>query len=346
MSLPRGYHSPQLDVEVRLNTNESPWPPPPGFTERVAEELSKVGFNRYPDRAAGALREALANRHGVEPSQIFCTNGSNEAIELVLSARGGSGRRALVFPPTYTLHSHLTELSGTDLVQVERGREFVLDAVTVKQAVATHSPAVVFLCLPNNPTGTLDPPDLVDAALSGPGLVLVDEAYAEFAGITSAASRVSRENVAVLRTFSKAWAMAGLRLGYAVGSAELVQELSDRALPYHLDVVKQIAGVAALDFEAEMNERVRRIIDERERVLAALRPMNLTVWGSAANFLLFRPSAPAQQVWTGLLDRSVLVRDLSGLPGLEGCLRVTIGTPSENGRFVEALAEVLREVKV
>lgn len=341
MSLPRGYHSPQLDVEVRLNTNESPWPPPAELTARVAEALSRLDLNRYPDRSAAALREAIAARHGVEAEQVFCTNGSNEAIQLLLATRGGPGRQALLFTPTYTLHSHLSALSGTGLVSVPRGDDFALDATTVKQAVASHSPAVVFLCLPNNPTGSCEGPEIVDAALSGPGLVVVDEAYGEFSGNPSAAHRVAGESVAVVRTFSKAWAMAGLRLGYAVADADLVSELSEQALPYHLDVVKQIAGAVALDFEEQMTERVRSITAERDRVLAALRPMELAVWDSAANFLLFRPALPAAQVWNDLVARSVLVRDLSQLPGLEGCLRVTIGTPAENDRFIEALADVL-----
>ena len=341
MSLPRGYHSPQVDVDVRLNTNESPWPPPAEFTARVTSELSKLDLNRYPDRSALRIREAIAARHGVDPDQVLCTNGSNEAIQLLLGARGGPGRRVLVFPPTYTLHSHLTAMSGSDLDQVDRGAGFALEPARVKQAVATLSPAIVFLCLPNNPTGTWDGPEVVDAALSGPGLVVVDEAYGEFAGMPSASGRVAGENLAVVRTFSKAWAMAGLRLGYVVADAGLVAELTERALPYHLDVVKQIAGRVALDFEEEMGERVRMVTVERARVLSALRALDLTVWDSAANFLLFRPNAPATQVWTALVDRSVLVRDLSGFSGLEGCLRVTIGTPSENDRFLEALAAVL-----
>ena len=339
-SLPAGYHSPQLDVDVRLNTNESPWPPPVAFTEQLTAELSRLDLNRYPDREAVRLREAIAARHGVDPEQVFCANGSNEAIQLLLSVRGGPGRSALVYAPTYTLHTHLSRLTGTEVYTQPRGDDFVLSPTLVKETVLALSPDVLFLCNPNNPTGTPDEPDVIDSALSGSALVVVDEAYAEFANAPSAAARVGRDDIAVVRTFSKAWAMAGLRLGYAIADGDVVRAMFDRALPYHLDVAKQIAGRLALRFEEEMLERVQRIVSERDRVFAALSGLVETAWDSAANFILFRPHGPARDVWTELVARSVLVRDLSIAPGLEGCLRVTIGTPAENDRFLEALAAI------
>ena len=339
-SLPAGYHSPQLDVEVRLNTNESPWPPPPEFTERLTAELSRLDLNRYPDREARKLREAIAARHGVEPAQVFCANGSNEAIQLLLAVRGGAGKTAALFTPTYTLHSHLSQLTGTQVLARPRGHDFALPPEVVKETVVSYSPAVVFLCLPNNPTGTLDDPAVVEAALSGSSLVLVDEAYGEFTDTPSQAGRVGSDDVVVVRTFSKAWAMAGLRLGYAIAAEDLVAALVDRALPYHLDVVKQIAGRVALGYENEMRARVQGVVSERARVLSELQAITSQAWESAANFILFRPHGPAKDVWSALVDRSVLVRDLSTSPGLEGCLRVTIGTPPENDRFLQALAEV------
>ena len=352
-SLPAGYHSPQLDVAVRLNTNESPCPPPDGFTEQLAIELARLDLNRYPDREARKLRDSIAAHHGVEPGQVFPSNGSNEAIQLLLSLRGGPGRTAALFSPTYTLHSHLSRLTGTEVLPHPRDDEFRLDPEVVKATVAAHSPDVVFLCLPNNPTGTLDDPSVVDAALSGSALVLVDEAYGEFAGAPSASARVGDADVAVVRTFSKAWAMAGLRLGYAIADSDLVTAMFDRALPYHLDVTKQIAGRVALAFQAELVERVSQITAERDRVLAELRGLGVLAWDSAANFILFRcpgsvpdapgssPRRPAGQIWSQLVDHSVLVRDLSTQPGLEGCLRVTVGTAPENDRFLGALADVL-----
>lgn len=339
-ALPAGYHSPQLDVEVRLNTNESPWPPPAAFSEQVTAELARVDLNRYPDREAVRLREAVAARHGVELSQVFCANGSNEAIQLLLAVRGGPGRSAAVFSPTYTLHTHLSQLTGTEVLPHSRGEEFVLSPELVKEIVRAQSPDVLFLCTPNNPTGTLDDPAVVDAASSGPALVVVDEAYAEFAGTESAAPRTGNDDLAVVRTFSKAWAMAGLRLGYAIADETLVSAMFERSLPYHLDVAKQIAGRLALSFEAEMLQRVAKIVSERDRVLGDLRDLTQAAYDSAANFILFRPHGSARDTWNRLVDRSVLVRDLSTAPGLGGCLRVTIGTPAENDRFLEALAEV------
>lgn len=340
-SLPRGYHSPQVDVEVRLNTNESPWAPPEEFRRRLADEVARTDFNRYPDREARGLREALATLHGVSPECVFATNGSNEAIALLLAVIGGPGRRAVMFTPTYTLHSHLSHLSATEVLATQRAADFVLDPVTVKEAATVDAPDIMFLCLPNNPTGTLDAPDVVDAALEGPALVLVDEAYGEFTDAPSAISRVGTANVAVVRTFSKAWAMAGLRLGYAVAPPEIVSAMVERGLPYHLDVVKQMAGRIALDFTDEMKERVSAIAAERERLSASLGELPVTTWPSAANFILFRPESPAGRVWERLIEHSVLVRDLSLHEGLENCLRVTVGTPAENDRFIDSLGEVL-----
>lgn len=342
-SLPTGYHSPQMDVEVRLNTNESPWPPPVGFAEKLAEEISRLAFNRYPDREATRLREAIGARHAVEASQVFCTNGSNESIQLVLLARGGPGKRASVFTPTYALHSHLSRLTGTEILEHERAEDFRLRPDLVKQVAVSESPEIVFLCIPNNPTGTLDEATVIDAALSGAGLVLVDEAYGEFAGVRSVATRTAGEDVVVFRTFSKAWAMAGLRLGYTIAAEGLVSEMEQLALPYHLDAVKQVAGRVALSFESEMTERVAAIVSERDRIGSELRSMSIRTWDSAANFVLFRPEASASVVWAELVQRSVLVRDLSSMPGLDGCLRVTAGTATENDRFLAALSDVLKE---
>lgn len=339
--MPAGYHSPQLEVDVRLNTNESPCPPPDRFSEQLAIELARLDLNRYPDREARTLREAIAERHGVEPAQIFASNGSNEAIQLLLSVRGGAGKTATIFSPTYTLHTHLSRITGTGVDTHWREEDFRLRPEVVKETVAAQAPEILFLCIPNNPTGTLDDPAVIGAGLSGPSLVIVDEAYGEFGGAPSAAPRVGGSDLAVVRTFSKAWAMAGLRLGYAVADADVVSAMFDRALPYHLDVVKQVAGRVALQFESEMAESVAHIVAERDRVLSELRGLSLTAWDSAANFVLFRPPGAAAEVWNGLVERSVLVRDLSSLPGLTGCLRVTIGTAPENDRFLGALADVL-----
>jgi histidinol-phosphate aminotransferase len=334
--LPAGYHSPQLDVEVRLNTNESPWPPPSELQAVLAEAMGRIPLNRYPDRSAMELRAAVGERHGVGPEQVLCTNGSNEAIQLLL-ATVPSEQPVLVAAPTYALHTHLARLAGLSVVEVARDSEFVVDPEEFGRTA--RGAGLVFVCRPNNPTGTVDPIDVVRAAAVGHGLAVVDEAYAEFAGIEAAASP---EGAAVVRTFSKAWAMAALRLGYVVAAEGLIAELAERALPYHLDSAKQLAGLAALRHREAMEERVAGIVAEREQLHMALATLPLDVWPSAANFILFRPRGRgAKEVWQLLVEKSVLVRDLSGLPGLENCLRVTIGTPEENRRFLGALSAII-----
>ena len=350
VALQPGYHSPQVDVDVRLNTNESPEPPPAAFVEALAEELRSIPLHRYPDREAKALRAALAAHHGVEPAQVFCANGSNEAIQCLLLAYGGPGRPAMLFEPTYALHAHIARLTGTPVVAGRRDDEFRVDpdeAAEVAAATARRygpaSPAVTFLCSPNNPTGGLETPGNVRALLAlVPGLVIVDEAYGQFAPWSSIELLETETRLVVLRTFSKTWAMAGLRLGYLIADPDVVGRVSNVALPYHLDALKQAAGRLALEFGDEMRARVAATVEERGRVASALAELPLEVWASDANFILFRvESRDASAVWQDLLGRSVLVRDVSGFPGLDGCLRVTIGTRSENDRFLSALREAL-----
>jgi histidinol-phosphate aminotransferase len=347
VALMEGYHSPQVAVDVRLNTNESPVPPPAGFTQRLAEQLATVDWNRYPDRSARALRAALAARYAVEPQQVFAANGSNEVLLCALLAYGGAGRTVAVFEPTYALHAHIARIAGTSVVEGRRRHDLALDLDEVRRVIAKSQPEVVFLCSPNNPTGIVDPPEAVHDVLSlvAPygGLVIVDEAYGQFAP-SSAVSLVDEDTpLLVSRTFSKTWSMAAARLGYGIGPSWLVDELDKIALPYHLDAVKQLAGCLALEYGAEMDARVAALVEERGRLVAALHELPVTVWPSGANFVLFRADAwDGDDVWQQLVDRSVLVRNVAGFPGLDGCLRVTVGTPDEDDRFLSALKEILR----
>ncbi|HEV8297918.1 MAG TPA: histidinol-phosphate transaminase [Acidimicrobiales bacterium] len=346
VALMEGYHSPQVAVDVRLNTNESPVPPPAAFSARLSAEVARVEWHRYPDRAATELRAALAARYRVDAAQVFAANGSNEVLLCALLAYGGPGRRAAVFEPTYALHSHIARIAGTEVVEGERGPNFELDLGEVRRVVDAHRPEVVFLCSPNNPTGIVDPPETVDAVLDlvrpYGGLVIVDEAYGQFAPSSAVALVDDDTPLLVSRTFSKTWSMAAARLGYCIAPSWLVAELDKVALPYHLDVVKQIAGRIALDYGAEMDRRVAGLVEERGRLIAALSDLPVTVWPSGANFVLFRPHVrDGDLVWKALVERSVLVRNCSAWPRLEGCLRVTIGTPDEDNRFLEALGEAL-----
>jgi histidinol-phosphate aminotransferase len=343
IALMPGYHSPQVDVAVRLNTNEAPEPPPAAFRRRLGEALATIDWHRYPDRGYRTLREAIAKHHGVAPEQVFAANGSNEVLQTVLLAYGGPGRHAAVFEPTYALHSHIARLTGTGVAVGERSDDLTLDLREVRRVVAEHAPEVTFLCSPNNPTGMAEPEETVSAVADmTAGVVVVDEAYGQFAPSSALGMVGDGRDVVVTRTFSKTWSMAGARLGYLVGPPGLVAELDKVALPYHLDAVKQLAGTLALSFTDEMRARVAALVEERGRVAAALADLPVDLWRSDANFILFRPQdRDGAAVWQALLDRSVLIRNCAGWPRLEGCLRVTIGTPAEDDAFLAALGEVL-----
>lgn len=343
LSALEGYHSPQVEVEVRLNTNEAPQGPPDAFRDALAAELSRVEWHRYPDRAATALREDLADSMDVDPAQVFVANGSNEVLQTVCLAYGGAGRWAVDFQPTYLMHGQIAEIAGTSVHHGRRAADFSLDLDEVRSVLSSKAPAITFLCSPNNPTGMIEAPEVVrEAAELAPGVVIVDEAYGQFAD-WSALELVDEDRALVVtRTYSKTWSMAAARLGYLVGPSWLVAELEKVVLPYHLDTFKQIAGRVALRFHDEMEARVDQLVAERQRLVAALAGLPLEQWRSDANFILFRPtSRPGREVWQALLDRSVLVRDTSSWPGLDGCLRVTVGTPEEDDRFLAALREVL-----
>jgi len=340
-----GYHSAQVDVRVRLNTNESPQPPPAAFRDAVAAEVSRVDWHRYPDRSATALREAIAATHGVDPAQVFAANGSNEVLQTVLLAYAGPGRTVATFEPTYQMHAQIARVTGATVVEGERAADFTLDPAEADRVIREFQPDVVFLTSPNNPTGLVEPAarvrQLIDTA---PGLVVVDEAYAQFAD-WSALEFVDEDTpLVVTRTFSKTWSMAGARLGYLIGPSWLVAELDKVVLPYHLDAVKQIAGRLALRFTDDMNDRVAHIVSERRRIADTMAELPVDVFPSGANFVLFRVRAEGlsgREVWQGLVDRSVLIRDCSSWPRLDNCLRVTVGTPDENTEFLAALTAVL-----
>lgn len=343
LSLMEGYHSPQVDVEVRLNTNESPVPPPQAFLDAVAAAVGTVEWHRYPDRAATALRTRIAALHGVEPGQVFVANGSNEVLQTLSLAYAGPGRRVAVFEPTYALHSHIARITGATVVTGERAEDFSLDLDEVRRVLGEAVPAITYLCSPNNPTAMVEPPEVVREVLGlAPGLLVVDEAYGQFAPWSALELVAEDVPLVVTRTFSKTWSMAAARLGYLVGPSWVVAELEKVVLPYHLDAMKQVAGAVALDFVGDMEARVAHLVEERGRLEAALRELPCDVWPSAANFVLFRPrQRDGAAVWRALLERSVLVRDCSSWPRLEGCLRVTVGTTDEDDRFLTALREAL-----
>jgi histidinol-phosphate aminotransferase len=346
LALMEGYHSPQVEVAVRLNTNESPTPPPEEFRRRVADAAAEVVWHRYPDRDARELRERLAALEGVQPDQVIAANGSNEVLQLVCLAYGGAGRRALVFEPTYALHAHIARIGGAEVVEVDRRADFTIDPQLAVDRIAETRPAITFLCSPNNPTGGVEPLDTVSAVLDAVqdvgGLLVVDEAYVQFAPRSVLGCFDPDAPLVVTRTFSKTWSMAAARLGYLIGPSWVVEELTKVVLPYHLDAIKQRAGVIALEYRAEMDARVATLVAERTRIATELDRLGVQHWPSGANFVLFRVGdLPGGEVWSQLVDRSVLVRNCSSWPRLQNCLRVTVGTAEENDRFLSALADIV-----
>jgi histidinol-phosphate aminotransferase len=308
--------------------------------EDLAAFLRASELHRYPDREARRLREALAKRLGVGPEDLGVAGGSNEILQQVLLAHGGPGRRALLFEPTYHMYARLAWITHTEVERLSLEAPFVLGPDQVRRA-AEAAPAVTFVCSPNNPTGNAQPLEVVEElARAVPGLVMVDEAYVEFGGKSSVGLVDACPNLMVVRTFSKAFALAGARLGYCLAHPALVEDLRRVRLPYHVSALTQAAGLAALRHAEEAMAILGAVRRQRDRILEALAGLEgIEVFPSDANFVLFRPTRPAAEVWQGLLDRGVLVRDMSEV--VPGCLRVTAGTPEEVGRFLGALREVL-----
>jgi histidinol-phosphate aminotransferase len=332
------YETPQLDVAARLNTNESPYPLPQAFREDLARAVADLPLNRYPDREAVRLREALADREAHPVDRVWVANGSNEILLQLLQAYGGAGRRAVVFEPTYALHSRLAWVTQTDLVRVQIDEPWQIGPRDVEAALSAN-PSVVFVCSPNNPTGNPQDGSVIEALSRADALVVVDEAYVEFGGESASALERDRPNVAVVRTFSKAFALAGARIGYCLADESVVRDLRRVRLPYHLSSLTQTAGLTALAYGGEAASIIDAIRAQRDRILAELPEIGVHAFPSCANFVLFRPPADAGAVWRGLLDRGVLVRDATG--AVQNTLRVTAGTPAETSLFLAAMREVI-----
>ena len=344
------YGAPQLDVPVQLNVNENPYPP----SERVVAEIAAAAgaaarsLNRYPDRDAIALRSELASYLtgetgvGLHVDQVWAANGSNEIMLHLLQAFGGPGRTAVSFAPTYSMYPEYARDTHTTWVVGPRAADFSIDLAAARAVLEEHQPSVVLLASPNNPTGTALPLDDLQALLdAAPGVVVVDEAYGEFrrAGVPSAVSLLpSAPRLVVTRTMSKAFALAGGRLGYLAASPAVVDAVRIVRLPYHLSAVTQAVARVALAHADELLHAVDDLRAERDRTVAWLRGIGLQAADSDANFVLFGPFADRHAVWQGLLDRGVLIRET----GPDGWLRVSIGTPEEMAAFRTALEEVRR----
>jgi histidinol-phosphate aminotransferase len=337
------YGAPQLDVPVQLNTNENPYAPSQALQRAIAGAVAGVAgtLNRYPDRDATDLRKDLADYlgHDLTAAGTWAANGSNEIIQQLLQAFGGPGRTALGFEPSYSMHPLISTVTCTTWLAGERDAGYGLS--TAAEQVKRHQPDVVFVTSPNNPTGTSVPLHLIAAVYdAAPGMVVVDEAYAEFRrdGTPSALTLLpGRPRLVVTRTMSKAFAAAGTRLGYLAADPAVIDALLLVRLPYHLSTVTQAVARAALAHKEEPLATVQALRKGRDELVTWLRGNGLTVADSDANFVLFGVFGDRDGVWQGLLDRGVLIRNT----GPQGWLRVTVGTPEETAAFQAALTEVL-----
>ncbi|XUL87515.1 histidinol-phosphate transaminase [Streptomyces galilaeus] len=347
------YGAPQLDVPVRLNTNENPYPLPEALVERITERVREAArdLNRYPDRDAVELRTELANyltktanyRVGVE--NVWAANGSNEVIQQLLQTFGGPGRSAIGFEPSYSMHALIARGTGTGWISGPRNEDFSIDLPAAERWIAENKPDVVFVTTPNNPTGNAVPPETVlalyeAAQAAKPSMVIVDEAYIEFShGDSLLPLLEGRPNLVVSRTMSKAFGAAGLRLGYLAAHPAVVDAVQLVRLPYHLSAVTQATALAALEHTDTLLGYVEQLKGERDRLVRELRALGCEVVESDANFVQFGRFEDAHTAWQAILDRGVLVRD-NGIPGW---LRVSAGTPEENDAFLDAVRELMKE---
>jgi len=345
------YGAPQLDVPVQLNTNENAFAIPEAVAAVVAEFIGRElrGLNRYPDRDATLLRSDLADYlarreggHGLTADHVWAANGSNEILQQLLQAFGGPDRTVLGFMPSYSMHPLLARGTGTAFVDAGREADYTLSPQYVRDAITVHDPDLVFLVSPNNPTGTALDPDVIDAAYEAArGIVIVDEAYAEFARdprSTALGRLEGRKRLVVTRTMSKAFAFAGARVGYLAADPELVEKLLLVRLPYHLSSITQAAARGALACAAKLQAEVDELKHQRDRIVKNLRAKGLPVADSDANFVLVGGLRDAAAVWKLILDHGVLIRDV----GLPGRLRITAGTEEETTALLDAFDQALQ----
>jgi histidinol-phosphate aminotransferase len=333
-----------MPVRYALNVNENTHPIPEAVARDIVERLAHavLTVNRYPDREFTALRESLAEYlgHGITPEQVWAANGSNEIIQQTLQAFGGPGRSVLGFPPTYSMHPIIAAGTGTRWITAERDVDYAISPETAAAAIEAERPDLVFFCAPNNPTGTPLPLATIEAAYdASDGIVFVDEAYAEFMPHDAPSALTllpGRERLLISRTMSKAFALAGARLGYLAADPAVADALRLVRLPYHLSALTQAASLAALAHAPEMLAMVDDIAQQRDRMLVELPKLGYRAFDSQANFVLFDGLDDPAATFLALLERDILIRDV----GIPGALRVTAGTAEETEFFLRSLAEL------
>jgi len=333
---------------VKLNQNENPWDAPPEIRSETLRRLNERPWSRYPDFHARALHECLAEFAGWKADGIIAGNGSNELIQALLMVTVGSGTRVLISEPTFALYRQITTVLGGEVISVPLNSELTYDGEALRGAIESASPQVTIICSPNNPTGcVIDRRELESLLQATRGLIVIDEAYHEFSGQTVVPLLRRYPNLIVLRTFSKAMAMAGLRVGYLLAAPELAQEIAKAMLPYNLNVVSQTAAQVAVEmYESELKPLVNLICAERDRVYERLKEIKgLEPVPSRGNFMLVRSAMSPRMVFKELLQRDILIRDVSAYPMLGDYFRISVGTPEENDQLLAALREIFGSIE-
>jgi histidinol-phosphate aminotransferase len=343
----RAYSLSPHRASVKLNQNENPWDAPPTIKEETLRRLALRHWSRYPDFVPASLHERLAQFASWTPDGVIAGNGSNELIQALLMVTMGETRRILISEPTFALYRQVTTVLGGDVESVPLNSELHYDIRALLRGIGEKQPQVTIICSPNNPTGcTIGADDLRMILQAAPGLVVIDEAYHEFAGHSVVPLLHDYENLVVLRTFSKAMALASLRLGYLLAAPGLVTEIRKAVLPYNLNAFSQTAAEVAIElYESELQPLVKLILAERDRLFDQLTQINgLAPVASRANFMVVRSALLPQTVFTELIKRDILIRDVSRYPMLKDYFRVSVGTPEENDLLLQALREIFADL--
>lgn len=336
------YHLPDVKASVILSANESPYNLPQLIIDEVKGEFDQITYNRYPDPLSLELRELIGAHYGLGAENVFVGNGGDEVIQNLFLAYGGQGRKAITFDPMFEIYGITGRITGTEMISILRSPEDLLAEPVIAQSYGVDA-ALIFLCCPNNPTGDMVSLEKIEELLNNTNaLVVIDEAYAEFSRQTAMPLLAKYENLAILRTFSKAFSLAGLRAGYLLASEDVTENLLKVKLFFNFNRLSQAIAKIAFSHWDVFEERVKGILKERERLFSEMSNTGrIKVFPSESNFILFRTEKPAAEIWQGLLDRGVLIRNNSNQVLLENCLRVTVGTPEENDTFLKALREVI-----
>lgn len=336
----KAYESKPFPNCIKMEANENPFPWPEGMSEELFQ--GNFELNRYPDGQASLLKEAIVQYTGIEQAGILTGNGSDELIQLILSSFGGEGKKVIVHPPTFSMYQAAAKVTGTGFIEVPLLQEVTLDVEEILRAAQQLESSVIILCNPNNPTGSLFPrEDLLRVVRESGKIVVLDEAYGEFAGESLADQIDHYPNLLVMKTFSKAFALAGLRLGYLLGQPETIELLNRARSPFNVNAFTQRAGVLALKYVEDFQQQIQVIQQEIQKLYQGLKEIpGITVWSTRANFVLFQPAQP-NQVFEALIQKGFLVRNMGNLPVIGDALRASVSLPEDNERFLTVLREIV-----